>query len=97
MPVDGREIGRGTLICVWSVTSRCEHPDDFSDGQRVTVWLKKSQRSVTTVEVVRPGSQYMELAVKRTFGRVGSSQDQTGESSGRQWSPGDNSDRSGRW
>jgi len=96
MPVDGREAGRDTLMCVWSVTSRCEHPDDFSEGRKVTVWLRKSQRSVMTVGVVRPGSQFTELAVKRAFGRVGPSQDQMGESSGRRWSPGGNSDRSGR-
>ena len=64
MPWDGRETGRGTSVWVWSVTSRCEHPDDFSDGQRVSVWMRKSQRSVTVVDVVRPGSQCTEFAVK---------------------------------
>jgi len=57
VPWYGTEIGREVLIYVWSVTSRWEDPDDFPDGQRVTVWLRKSQRSVTTVVAVRPGSQ----------------------------------------
>jgi hypothetical protein len=97
VPGYGAEIGLRMLTYAWSVTSRCEDPGDFSDGQRVTLWLTKSERNVMTVDAVRPGSQCTELAVEGALGRVGPSQDQLGEGSGVLWSPDGNSDASGRW
>ena len=39
VPWYGAGIGLWMLTYVWSVTSRCEDPAGFSDGQRVTLWL----------------------------------------------------------
>ena len=83
VPGYGVEIGLRILTYTWSVTSRCEDPGDFSDEQRMTLWLTKSERNVMTVDAVRPGSQYTELAIEGALGRVGPSQDQLGKSSGK--------------
>jgi len=79
------------------MTSRCEDPDDFSDGRRVTTWLTMSWRNVITIGVVQLGSQRTDVAVKRPVGMARFSQDQTGEGPGKWWVPGDNPDTSGRW